>query len=132
MTVHSRLDIIEEVIRVTWVDVQLQDHLLVGLWDSGQSCFEILGKSRLILQPGHSVKYLPALPGLQADQPPTHPASPGASLHPAGGELHVITRGEGRNSVTVFCYTALGCHLGSVRVCREKMTLYFHKPLIEI
>lgn len=27
MAVHGRLDIIEEVIRVTWEDVHLQDHL---------------------------------------------------------------------------------------------------------
>lgn len=28
MAVHDRLDVIEEVIRVTWEPVQLQDHLL--------------------------------------------------------------------------------------------------------
>lgn len=52
MAVHSRLDVIEEVMRVTWEDMQLQDHLPGWWWlwraqanlvfenwgDLGQSC----------------------------------------------------------------------------------------------
>ncbi|KAB1271302.1 Placenta-specific protein 9 [Camelus dromedarius] len=33
MAIHSRLDVLEEVMRVTWEDIQLQDHLPGGwLW----------------------------------------------------------------------------------------------------
>lgn len=107
MAVHSRLDVIEEVIiRVTWEDMQLQGHL-PGWW-------LYRARDNLALEnwgnPGQSsslatvlIISLPYL-GCWLTSPQQTP-TPAALLTP-GRDLCIMTRQGGGNSVTVFCYTA--------------------------
>lgn len=121
MAVHGRLDVIEEVIiRGTWEDMQLQGHL-PGWWLDRARASLALENWR---HPGQSWSLATVLIisllylGCQADQPPTDPAAPVALLIPR--DLCIMTRQGGGNSVTVFCYTATVCNLGSINLCGEK------------